>query len=102
MLDLATATLETFAPHVGTDFVLDHPEHEESFTLVQADPLISRTYPPEHRSPFSLLFHGRSAEIQFNQQILPLKHDALGALNLFFVPIARNEDGTIRYQALFN
>ncbi len=102
MLDLATATLAAFSPHLGTPFVLDHPEQRETFTLVQADPLSARGCVEDAREPFSLLFDGGRTDIQFDQQILPLRHAALGGMALFLVPIARNPEGTIRYQAVFN
>lgn len=102
MFDIATATLETFTPHVGTPFTLEHPEQHEVFTLVKAVPLTSYDHPSKKREPFSLFFHGGRTDLQFNQQILPLQHPVLGVVEIFVVPIARNEDGTIRYQALFN
>ncbi|WP_420137977.1 DUF6916 family protein [Sphingomonas sp.] len=102
MLDLASVSSETFQPHVGSAFELDHPEQKESFTLVEVEPLAARDHPFTTRPSFSLFFNGSSTQIQFNQQILPLKHDVLGAMRIFFVPIAQNADGTIRYQALFN
>jgi len=102
MIDLSTLTLDSFTPHVGTAFTLNHPDHQEVFTLVKADALPSHDHPMKKRDPFSLFFHGSRTDLQFNQQILPLKHEALGELSIFLVPIARNEDGTIRYQAVFN
>lgn len=102
MFDLSTATLDTFEPHVGTGFELDHPEVAETFRLARAEALTSYDHPLKKRDPFSLLFDGSRTDIQINQQIVPLKHEALGAIQLFMVPIARNEDGTIRYQSIFN
>lgn len=102
MLDLVTTDLAAFAPHIGTPFVLDHPEQGETFTLVQADPVSPHGAPGGVREPFSLLFDGGRTDIQFDQQTLPLKHAALGAVALFLVPVARNPDGTVRYQAVFN
>lgn len=102
MLDLATATLDAFAPHVGTAFALDHPEQRETFTLVEAEPASARPHPNLARDPFTLVFDGGRTDIQFDQQILPLTHPAIGPLQIFLVPIRRNPDGTIRYEAVFN
>lgn len=102
MLDLATLVLDSFKPHVGTAFVLNHPEMQETFTLTAANELPSHDHPRKIRDPFSLFFNGSRTDIQFNQQILPLKHEVMGELAIFLVPIARNDDGTIRYQAVFN
>jgi len=102
MIDLSTLVLDSFTPHVGTAFVLEHSEVQETFTLVDAKALPSYDHPMKKRDPFSLFFHGSRTDIQFNQQILPLKHETMGELEIFLVPIARNDDGTIRYQAVFN
>lgn len=102
MFDIGTASLEIFTPHVGTVFSLEHPEQHENFTLVDAKALTSYDHPSKKRDPFSLFFKGSRTDLQFNQQILPLQHPALGLVEIFIVPIARNEDGTFRYQAVFN
>ena len=102
MIDLSTLTLDSFTPHVGTPFLLNHSEHQETFTLVEAKAANAHDHPMKKRDPFSLFFHGNRADVQFDQQILPLKHEAMGELALFLVPITRNEDGTIRYQAVFS
>lgn len=99
MFDLAEATPETFTPHVGTAFRLTHPEIGETFTLDQVTHLPVHADPA--RKPFSLIFNGGRSDVQFDQQIIPLTHDALGELRIFMVPIGRNENGTIRYQAVF-
>lgn len=102
MLDLSTLTLDSFLPHVGTVFRVDHPVHAESLTLERAVALPSHDHPLKTRDPFSLFFVGSRPDLHFAQQILPLQHDAMGALQIFVVPIARNDDGTLRYQAVFN
>ena len=102
MIDLSTLTLDSFAPHVGTPFALNHPEQQETFTLVQASAGNAHDHPMKKRDPFSLFFHGSRTDLMFNQQILPLKHEAMGELEIFVVPIGRNDDGTIRYQAVFS
>ena len=102
MIDLSTLILDSFTPHIGTAFVLEHSEAEETFTLVEVTALPSHDHPMKKRDPFSLFFHGKRTDIQFNQQILPLKHEAMGDIQIFLVPIGRNADGTIRYQAVFN
>lgn len=102
MIDLATLTLDSFTPHIGTPFVLDHPEQQETFSLVEAVAATAHEHPMKKRNPFSLFFDGSRTDVQFNQQILPLKHAVMGDLEIFLVPIGRNQDGTIRYQSVFN
>ena len=57
-----------------------------------------------HSSPrqeqFSLRFRGDREKV-FPQRIYPMKHDAIGELELFLVPIARDDSGTF-YEAVFN
>lgn len=102
MIDIGSLVLDSFQPHVGSAFVLNHPDAEETFTLVAVTELPAHDHPLKKRDPFSLFFRGGRTDLQFDQQILPLKHEAMGELEIFLVPIARNEDGTIRYQAVFN
>ncbi len=51
------------------------------------------------RTPFSLVFRG-PPEIVVPQRIYGLEHDALGAFELFLVPIGPDEVG-MRYEAVF-
>ena len=52
------------------------------------------------RAPFSLLFRN-TAPIVFPQQMYPMRHDKLGELGIFIVPIAQERGGFL-YQAIFN
>ena len=49
---------------------------------------------------FSILFEG-PLQVFLPQQIYRLDHDRLGELDLFLVPIARDDKG-FRYEAVFN
>ena len=49
---------------------------------------------------FSLYFAGPT-DILLPQASYPLEHDELGALDIFLVPVARDEAG-VRYEAVFN
>jgi hypothetical protein len=49
--------------------------------------------------PFSLVFRGPGEPLRA-QRIYHLEHPALGALDLFLVPIGREPDG-LRYEAVF-
>jgi len=50
---------------------------------------------------FSLIFQGPMTPL-LPQQILTLKHDKLGELSLFFVPIGPLEEGGMGYEVIFN
>ncbi len=49
---------------------------------------------------FSLTFSGPS-DIQLPQHTYQLEHEQMGQLEIFIVPIARNDQG-FRYEAVFN
>ena len=74
-------------------------EHE-MFTL--KDVVASRHSLKGIRQAFSLIFHGSRIDVMVDQQMVPLRHAALGDMVIFMGPIARNDDGTMRYQAVFN
>ena len=54
----------------------------------------------ERNEAFSLFFEGPTAPM-FPQGIRKLKHEALGELELFLVPVGRNANG-YQYEAVFN
>jgi hypothetical protein len=98
---LETFTLDTFAPHRGEQFAAGVGDATIlALTLEQATPLGAGTALPEAtRAPFSLVFLGPPTPI-LPQQIYRLTHEALGAFELFLVPIGRAQAG-IRYEAVF-
>ena len=56
--------------------------------------------PEGTRQPFTLRFRG-PLEPVLAQQICPLDNDAIGRLEIFIVPLGRDESGT-DYEAVFN
>ena len=92
-------TVEHFAPHVNTTFHASYDGMQVPFELVEARALEQRT-PQGMRAPFSLLFRN-TAPIVFPQQIYPMRHDKLGEIGIFIVPIAQERGGFL-YQAIFN
>ena len=85
------------AEHVGTEFVvLDEPSRV--FCLRLTD--IVEHVKTEHQEAFSLFFHGPSDPFML-QGIRKLKHDKLGELEIFLVPVARDQDG-FQYEAAFS
>ncbi|HEX6391308.1 MAG TPA: hypothetical protein VFZ89_17730 [Solirubrobacteraceae bacterium] len=91
-LDELEAT--TFEPHAGDRFALDAAGI--SFVLEEVTTLAAR---PDGRDPFSLIFRGPSEPV-LPQAIYRLEHDALGALEIFIVPLGVDAGGT-RYEAIF-
>jgi hypothetical protein len=100
---LERLTAETFAPAVGETFTLDAGD---AGTL-DLELLESRLQDPDSpavdgsgtRAPFSLLFLG-PAEPVLPQRIYRLAHDSLGFMEIFIVPVTRDENGT-SYEAVF-
>ncbi|MGE0128796.1 MAG: hypothetical protein AB7U82_12015 [Blastocatellales bacterium] len=78
-----------FRVRVGEDRTLD-------IELIEVAP--GRSTPRQEQ--FSILFHGPS-DIFLPQRIYQIEHDVLGCLDLFLVPVGRQEDGFL-YEAVFN
>lgn len=94
-------TLDHFARHVDQTFSAVINDGEIPFVLVEAralDP--ARVLPGAARAPFSLLFRNASAFL-FPQQTYLMRHEDVGEVGIFLVPIAREQAGFL-YQAIFN
>jgi len=97
MRDLASLSAADFLALVGTAFaVVDGDEAAIEFRLTEIVILGER---PGHRQPFSLRFLGPRTPL-LEQATHRLVHAEMGALELFFGPIASGSEGTI-YEALF-
>jgi hypothetical protein len=91
--DLATLSVGDFAALRGQPFRIapgDVPPFEAELVEVTEIPR-----EPGGRAPFSLVFRG-GPDPPLPQRIYRVEHDALGALEIFLVPIAAD-----RYQAIF-
>lgn len=94
-------TLEFFENSVGSQFSVQLDGGDTlSITLVEAQELPDSGYPGATRPSFSLLFHGDDS-ILLHQLSHKLKHNVLGDLEIFMVPIGQ-QPGLIVYQAVFN
>jgi hypothetical protein len=91
-------TLEMFAPHVGSTFTLQDVDAGLPLELVEAVALAVHTA-GRGRPPFSLEFAGPVDPLH-DQATVELKHDVIGSLAIFIVPIGRDATST-RYQAIF-
>ena len=93
-------TLQDFAPHVNSSFALTLGESTVSMTMTEVTKLPFRPFPGMMREPFSLIFRSRSPVV-LPQRSYPMKHEAMGKLDIFIVPIGRDQHGIV-YQAVFN
>ena len=85
-----------FAEHLNTTFRLTGPDSTSlALELVQ----VTDKDPEGPVEQFSLIFQG-PATPNYPQGIYPVKHESLGALELFFVPLGP-EGSSMRYQVIF-
>jgi hypothetical protein len=88
---------DLLTPHIGTTFdVLNNPANVFTLTLKS----IVEHQKTAHNHAFSLFFHGPQTPFM-PQAIYMLQHAKLGALEIFLVPVARDQDG-FEYEAVFN
>jgi hypothetical protein len=100
MLDALTA--DHFATLIDTEFRLFPEADAEAalpFRLTAVDRLAS-SGTGARPEPFSLIFDGPDQPL-LAQRIYHLEHDAMPALDIFLVPVAR-AGNRVRYQAIFN
>jgi hypothetical protein len=83
--------------YLGTQFeVLDDPSRVFCLTL---DKVVEHARTERHET-FSIYFRGPSGAF-LAQGIHKLKHEKLGELGIFLVPIGQDQDG-FQYEAVFN
>lgn len=93
-------TFESFARYLNSSFTLGLGETSMDLVLTEATKPPFRPFRGMMREPFSLIFRS-SRPVVLPQRMYPLKHEAMGRLDIFIVPIGRDAHGTI-YQAVFN
>jgi hypothetical protein len=91
-------TIETFRPIVGQAFAVGEEGGAlVDLLLVEAQPSDAGAHAP--RPAFSLLFHG-PADPLLPQATYRFEHPSLGAMEIFIVPLGRDEHGAT-YEASF-
>lgn len=96
-MDPSLYVVETFAPHLHSIFQVEvAPGTSLPFELTAVE------RGPDHPRVlmFSLMFRG-PADPVYPQRVYRLQHAALGEMDFFLVPVARQEKG-VDYQAVFN
>ena len=90
-------TRDTFARQLNSRFRVErHGAGAVTLELVEAGEVRSSG----RSETFSILFRG-PPDVFLPQAIYRFEHDAIGAFDLFTVPIRRDQDG-VYYEALFN
>lgn len=98
---LETLTLENFSPLVGQSFQFHvQPDQAVPLELVEARPL-DEANSPRQRPPFMLTFKGPSNFV-LPQRVYRVEHEALGAHDIFVVPLGPGPGGGMIYEVIFN
>jgi hypothetical protein len=90
-------TADHFEAHTGTVFVLSEMEPQLELRLVE---VTRGGHPGPGREPFALYFLGQLEPV-LPQSTYHFEHEALGALDIFIVPVGRDAEA-VRYEAVFN
>ncbi|HEX2163867.1 MAG TPA: hypothetical protein VHM02_07950 [Thermoanaerobaculia bacterium] len=101
MPDLKDLRLADFEPLRESSFRLSGEGLPEplALRLVETRSLTRADGAGERRQPFGLVFRGPRDPV-LPQRIYRVEHDALGAQEIFLVPIRRDGEGT-DYEAIF-
>jgi hypothetical protein len=95
----APLTEEEFSKHVKTRFRVTGDEPLE-LELEEVKGYSVRPNEQSGMERFSIYFRG-PGERSLPQKIYSIEHDAMGTLELFLVPIGKDEKG-MKYEAVFN
>ncbi|MGY3486616.1 hypothetical protein ACVW1C_004499 [Bradyrhizobium sp. USDA 4011] len=95
-VDLAKLHIDDFRPHQDAEFEMQTAEGVLALKLAKVEPAGNSGRPG---GAFSLLF-ARPKGAWLPQAIYPVRHPALGVIEIFLVPIGPLGDGN-GYQAVF-
>lgn len=95
MLDQISKAQFVEALHTNFHLEIDST-HKLDLELIE----VTEKRSTQSQEQFSLLFQG-PLSIQLGQNTWPLAHEQLGQLDLFLVPVVRDQQG-IYYEAFFN
>jgi len=95
---LETFTLETFAGHEGESFIIRLDDGGVLETRL-ASARAWGSGSANHRVPFTLTFVAPGT-FMLPQRIYRVEHEAIGAFEIFLVPVGPGPDG-MQYEAVF-
>lgn len=90
-------TKEAFDEHLNSKFRI--PLGSDNAVDLELIEVVENVSTPEHEQ-FSLFFRG-PLEYFFPQHIYHIEHDKMGEMDIFIVPVGKEQDG-FRYEAVFN
>lgn len=89
-----------YQAQLSSNFILDAEPEPIELELIEVSDVVAEKTESGQVEPFSALFRHANLEMMFDQGSYTLKHDELGELLLFLVPIGPDEIG-MRYEAIF-
>ena len=92
-------TEKEFSKHVNTKFRVKGEQPME-LELTEVKAYMGQSNEESEMERFSAFFRG-SVDSYLPQGTYALEHEGMGAIDLFLVPIAKDEKG-LRYEAVFN
>lgn len=94
-------TVQAFGRHLNERFEIRPGAGEQTVALelIEVSEL-DDSYGSPREAPFSLIFRGPQ-QFYLAQQIYTLRHEVMGSMDIFLVPIRPDENG-MRAQAIFN
>ena len=92
-------TEKDFSPHLNSKFYVQFTDGSLELVLAEVEPYPAGPTDQSGMDRFSLFFDGKG--VCLPQNLYHLKHDQLGELDIFLVPVSGNQSG-YRYEAVFN
>lgn len=93
-------TESNLALHLGEKFIIQLAESGQIETELIDVKALGAKSDSSQREPFSILFRG-PGEPLLTQQMYKIRHEKLGELELFLVPLGPDDAGLV-YEAVFN
>jgi hypothetical protein len=87
----------SFDPHVNDKFEVNTDIHG----VVEVKLVEVSEHNRENLECFSLLFKGPKDQL-FDQKIYKVRHDKMGELDLFLVPVVHTKQDAFYYESVFN
>ena len=92
-------TEKDFSPHLNSKFYVEFTDGSIELVLAEVTPYPARPTDQSGMDRFSIFFEGTG--VCLPQNLYHLKHDQMGELDIFLVPVSGDQTG-YRYEAVFN
>jgi Domain of unknown function (DUF6916) len=92
-------TEKDFSPHLNSKFYVQLADGSLELVLAEVQAYQARPTDQSGMERFSIFFDGPG--LCLPQDLYHLKHDQMGELDIFLVPVSGNQSG-YRYEAVFN